>query len=154
MTVDLSLLKDWRQRIEKDIARLEQQMEPLRCAVARKREELAAIDRLMELQGSGPAEPLGENKLVQPSGRPSKPFVDAAQALLAAAGKPMYYKELCRRVMDRGTLVPGRNPPANLIAHLSRDSGFVRVGRGMYGLSEWKLKGSVRARKRRKKRKR
>jgi len=54
--------------------------------------------------------------------------------------KPIYYRELAEMIMAEGKLVPGKDPAANLIAHLGRDDRFVRTGSGTYGLKEWGLK--------------
>jgi hypothetical protein len=41
---------------------------------------------------------------------------------------------------ERDVYVPGKDPAANLIAHLLRDARFGRAaGRGMYGLAGWPI---------------
>jgi len=59
-------------------------------------------------------------------------FMDVAYELIQHDG-PMYYEALLGRLRAQGIAVPGRNPGANLIAHMSRDKRFARVGRGIYG---------------------
>jgi len=66
--------------------------------------------------------------------------------------KGRHYKELATWLLSRGVIIPGRNPAANLLAHISRDNRFVRVASGTYALSEWGVKPA--ARKRRKVRRR
>lgn len=37
--------------------------------------------------------------------------------------------------MAQGIRIVGKNPEANLLAHISRDQRFARVSRGMYTLN-------------------
>jgi len=67
---------------------------------------------------------------------------------------PIHYKELATMLISKGALIAGKDPPANLLSQISRDSRFVRVGPGKYALAKWKVKPLVSPRSRRKKRKR
>ena len=58
-------------------------------------------------------------------------FLDVAYDVLKQEGQ-LYYEDLVARLGDLGVTVPGRNRGANLIAHMSRDKRFRRVGRGTY----------------------
>ena len=58
-------------------------------------------------------------------------FLDVALDALQAGG-PLHYEALLTRVTQLGAAVPGRNPGANLVAHISRDKRFKRVSRGTY----------------------
>ena len=60
-------------------------------------------------------------------------FLDTAYDILAAEGQ-LYYEDLLARLNQAGAIVPGRNPGANLIAHMGRDQRFRRVGRGTYAV--------------------
>lgn len=60
--------------------------------------------------------------------------------------EPVHYQKLANSIMAGGKLIPGKDPAANLIAHLGRDDRFVRTGRGMYGLLEWGLEPAKKAR--------
>ena len=42
--------------------------------------------------------------------------------------KAIHYRDLVDLMMAEGEFIPGRNPGANLISHLSRDEWFVRTG--------------------------
>ena len=57
----------------------------------------------------------------------------------SATKEPIHYRRLADLIIADGKLIPGQDPAANLISHLSRDTRFVRVGRGTYGLAEWGL---------------
>jgi hypothetical protein len=60
-------------------------------------------------------------------------FTDVAYDILRQEGE-LYYDDLLSRLSDAGVRVPGRNPGANLIAHMSRDKRFRRVRRGTYAV--------------------
>ena len=61
-------------------------------------------------------------------------FIDVAHEILATDGE-LYYEDLLTRLNQAGVRVPGRNPGANLIAHMGRDKRFRRVGRGTYAVA-------------------
>jgi hypothetical protein len=61
-------------------------------------------------------------------------FLDATYEILQREG-PLYYDDIISRLQDLGLKVPGRNPGANLIAHMTRDKRFKRTGRGTYGIA-------------------
>jgi len=68
--------------------------------------------------------------------------------------KPVYYRDLVDLIMAEGKHIPGKNPGANLISHLTRDERFIRTGRGTYGLAEWGLEPAQQAKPLRRKRRR
>jgi len=80
-------------------------------------------------------------------------IADAAYNFLKrrSKAKPFYYKDLAKLILQEGKTIPGKDPAANLIAHLGRDERFTRTGRGLYALKEWGLKSTKRPKKRKKK---
>lgn len=119
LTAEVDQLRDRRQRIEN---------------------YLQHIDALLGLEtpdestvGSSSSRHVGEARRASPA--------DAVCELLVEMGTPVHYKELCRRLMERGVPIPGKNPAANLLAYMSRDGRFKRTTkRGVYALKEWKVK--------------
>jgi len=67
--------------------------------------------------------------------------------------KPIHYRDLADMIMAEGKLIPGKDPAANLIAHLSRDDRFNRTAPGTYALTEWGFKSAPKSRSRRRKKK-
>jgi len=73
--------------------------------------------------------------------------IDAAAKVLEDEGKPLHYREITKRIIDHGLWqTAGKTPEATLNANLGKDmkkfgagSRFVRTGRGMFALREWKL---------------
>lgn len=70
-------------------------------------------------------------------------FLEAAWQVLNQAGEPLHYREITNRAIEHGLVeTTGRTPARTMNAQLSTDirsgdSRFVRVGRGVYGLSQW-----------------
>ena len=121
-----------------EIEGLRTQAVELAGRLAAKEGQLRKLDDLLAIE-SGPLDG-GPNDLAAPraSTTKSQRFTDAAVEILAEGGVPIHYVELTRRLGDRGVYVPGKDPGANLIAHMLRDERFSRApGRGMYGLAEW-----------------
>jgi len=73
--------------------------------------------------------------------------IDAAAKVLEDEGKPLHYREITKRIIDYGLWqTAGKTPEATLNANLGKDmkkfgadSRFVRTGRGIFALREWKL---------------
>jgi hypothetical protein len=64
-----------------------------------------------------------------------------AYDVLSRKGVPLHYKEILAEIGKEGAVVGGRNPGTTLIAYLGRDKRFSKateVGRGFWGLTEWK----------------
>ena len=80
---------------------------------------------------------------------------DVANELLDKSSDQVvvHYRALTETLQAEGILIPGKDPAANLLSHISRDERFVRVAPGTYGLKKWGLeqhKTKSRTRKRRK----
>ena len=67
----------------------------------------------------------------------SAPLVEAAYHILAEAEEPLHYKEIHRRLQTELFYIGGVASVPNLVVRLSRDHRFMKVQRGVYGLSEW-----------------
>jgi hypothetical protein len=90
------------------------------------RERLRLLDRLLAVEL--PAESGTEATLST-----ADALLDACEAIIAEAGKPLHIRDLLNALIKRGIPLPGRGLEANLIVRLQRSNGrFVRVGRGTY----------------------
>lgn len=66
---------------------------------------------------------------------------DVAYDVLSRKGVPMHYREILEEVRKSGVVIGGHDPGTTLIAYLGRDKRFSKateVGRGYWGLREWK----------------
>lgn len=74
-------------------------------------------------------------------------YLDAAYDILKAEGKPLHYEAITQAALDRELITPqGQTPAATMGSRLYTDtlqegSRFVRVGRGTFGLAEWRPRG-------------
>lgn len=93
------------------------------------RERLAGVDaarrRLLPLMTNGSAQ-IGRGQAL----------AGEAVHVLAAAGEGLHYREVARRLRERGVAIQGEDPEATLLTSMSRDPRIGRIGRGIYGLTE------------------
>jgi HB1, ASXL, restriction endonuclease HTH domain len=68
---------------------------------------------------------------------PAKVVPNAIYEILDGEGRELYYKEIYRRLQERKIVVKGQNPASNVISHMSGDTRFVNMGRGIWGLKKW-----------------
>ena len=118
-----------------DIDSLRSDSAAIAARLATKETQLRNIEDLLAIE-EVPIERLAT--LDQPTPARSQKFVDAAWEILNNTHAPLHYRVLHEQLAAAGIYVPGKDPPANLIAHMSRDDRFGRTaGRGMYGLTAW-----------------
>lgn len=67
----------------------------------------------------------------------STPLLEGVYYILKEARKPLHYKEVYWRLQNELFHIGGIASLSNLVVRLNRDRRFMRVKRGVYGLSEW-----------------
>ena len=132
--VDTEVLKQWRQSLDRQLDELRGRIKPLQEEFERTQAQLALVDQLM-LTADGGAAAAPAVAAPRRSTRDAPSFLDVAGEILADEGVPLHYEQLYQRIVSRDIRVSGANPAANLLTHMSRDSRFVRVGRGTYGIA-------------------
>jgi hypothetical protein len=100
-------------RVEEEIAARTQQLRQLQL-------KLESVLELMKLEGAAPPQA-------------HRHFIEVAHDRLLESG-PCHYADLARELRVQRVLIPGTKPEANLLAHMSRDERFVKVGRGTYAV--------------------
>jgi hypothetical protein len=130
-----------------EIETLRQRVVELSSRLTVKENQLRNIDDLLRLETPSDATASPSNGI----GVPVRAKIrDRAYEALKERGVPLHYRELATRLAQSDVYIPGQDPAANLIAHLSRDARFLRTeGRGMYGLVEWPRKVAKPAKPRR-----
>ncbi len=144
----VQVLRDKRQEVLAEIEALRTQATELGARLAAKEGQLRNLEDLLALE-SGGGDSNAATAAARPRGTPTtgQRFTDAAVDLLAAHGAPVHYQDLARMLAEHDVYVPGKDPAANLIAHMLRDPRFGRAaGRGMYGLAGWPSVGASRSR--------
>lgn len=122
-------LKEKRQAVWEELEALRAEQKRAAERVGIKEAQLRNLDELLSMEGAGPVVSSSADGV-----RPGVSFLDRAAEVLSGSRAGMHYRELVERLNADGVNVPGQDPGANLIAHLTRDARFVRVGRGTYGL--------------------
>ncbi|MCP3681859.1 MAG: hypothetical protein GY861_04140 [bacterium] len=133
----------WKEQLEKEHIVLRNRYSEIAEELSKKDAQLKNVVSLLESEGwmeNGrlPSLAGGENSVG-----------DAACAVLLELGHPVYYKEIANTLMSNGVFIPGKDPAANLLAHINRDERFSRVGRGIYALDEWGLQKESRSKSKR-----
>lgn len=100
-------------RVEEEIASRTQHLRQLQL-------KLESVLELMKMEGIAPPQA-------------HRHFIEVAHDLLLESG-PRHYTELANVLRTQGVLIPGTKPEANLLAHMSRDPRFAKVGRGTYAV--------------------
>lgn len=125
----------WRlDSIKDEIATIQNRIRELFREVENKQQQAQNIIMLLALEGSNIDDP-------ELASLTNVAIPDLAYDYLLSQGtkKSMHYNELTQVLKFKGVLIPGKNPAANLLAHISRDERFVRTAPGTYGLKEWGL---------------
>lgn len=138
----------WRlDNIKDEITTLQNRIQELFREVENKQQQAQNIIMLLASEGSNVDDP----ELMSLT---NIAIADLAYDYLSSQGnkKSIHYNELTQILMSKGVLIPGKNPAANLLAHISRDGRFVRTGPGTYGLKEWGLSEMTLSRKKKSRR--
>lgn len=123
-------LREKRQLVWGELETLRAEQKRVGELVGVKEAQLKNIDELLAMEGETSSAGGASAGL----GTTASTFLDAALEVLRTARAGVHYRELVEQLNAHGVNVPGRDPGANLLAHLGRDARFVRVGRGTYGL--------------------
>ena len=133
----IDVLVKWKTQIEHELVEARKQYNELGEALAKKENQLANVEALLEAEGW-----MDSKDRPQILGRYSS-VADNAYAILKEHGKPVYYKDLVLQMKECGVTIPGTDPAANLLTHMSRDERFDRTARGTYALREWGIAKSI-----------
>lgn len=125
----VTILQTKRADVANDLERLREEVRRASDAIAVKEAQLRNLDDLLALEGGG-----GPTLVVEER-RTSGNFLDTAYAILEDSQEGIHYRDLVEQLERRGVHVPGQDPAANLIAHITRDQRFVRTARGTYGIA-------------------
>lgn len=141
----VDVLREKRLEVLAEIEGLRGQAAEIGARIGAKEGQLRNLDDLLAIEADGPAARSSAlDSPPRPSSAQSQRFTDAAVALLDERGSPIHYQEVARILGEQGVYIPGKDPGANLIAHMLRDARFGRApGRGMYGLAEWSIVQSM-----------
>lgn len=137
----VKVLGERKQALVAELGDLRRELTDLTTRIGVREGQLRNLDELLALESTGPETPAMAAASVAIAGSTQNgvgaPFLAAAAETLAAKAAPIHYRELAEILAAKGVYVPGRDPAANLLSHMSRDSRFRRFERGTYGLQHW-----------------
>ncbi len=122
----------WRlENIKNEISELQKNIQDMFDEVRLRQEQAQHIVMLLKAEGSDVADP-------DLASLTNVAVAEIAYEYLSSSDNklPMHYSDLSQAIMSKGVLIPGKNPSANLLSHISRDDRFVRTAPGTYGLRE------------------
>jgi hypothetical protein len=131
------ILTQKRSEVLDELETLRDQSVELASKIAVKESQLRNLDDLLALENGSATTPNPRERMSPAEKKSSSSLTDQAAQALEEAGKPTHYKQLLGLLASKDVYVPGKDPGANLIAHITRDERFTRVGRGLYALSNW-----------------
>lgn len=157
------VVRERRDQLVRELEGLRSELGQLTTRLAIREGQLKNLDELLALEDERvneqghQATPMATPTPPSPAaanGNPGAPFLAAVAEVLDVKGSPIHYKDIALILSTKGVYVPGRDPAANLLSHMSRDSRFRRFDRGTYGLQHWNAAavgsgGRTRARRRR-----
>lgn len=131
------ILRGMWKEAEQELEELRKKVEPLMVKMRKAQEKISLINRLIEVEkieiGKGKSIDAIEGVIV--SGEDArKLFIE----ILKSYPKGMHYKDIYRKLEDRGFRMRGKYPTINLIAHMSNDTEnrFESLGKGVWKLNE------------------
>ena len=128
----VSVLEAKKREIVDELAALNRQSIEVARQISIKEGQLSNIEELLELEVAETPGAVSERRAGFAR------FVDVAHEVLSSENGPLHYREIAKRVADRGVRVPGKDPAATLLTAMTRDVRFGRgAKRGLYGLTEW-----------------
>ena len=117
-------------------------LEQLQTKKKQGREALHHIEALLRFEGHYVNDSqYAENEVSKGGVAAGTSVTDAVFGLLEEVHRPLHYKEMAAKLLDRSVFIPGKNPEATLLSRINRDSRFKRAKkRGVYALSTWRIR--------------
>ena len=126
--------KEQIKKLKEEVDAIQKEITPKLQKIEESRRKIEYLEKYLTVS-NGLKFPPGETTKAKSSATLS----DLAISKLKEIGEPVHYTILMDKIeKEEGLKIPGRDPKANMTAHLSNDSRMARFGRGIYGLKEWK----------------
>jgi hypothetical protein len=130
---DPETVRGWIDKAQADLERLVVEAERVQTEVTEARRRLFLLYELLASLTNSPVS-LPMDNLADL--RPVREQVrQNAFEVLREHSLPMRIQDIHREFVRKGMQLPGRGTPTNIIAHLSGDARFKRLGRGVYTLN-------------------
>lgn len=128
------ILRRKRTAVVAEIEELRLRLGQVTSQIATKEGQLRNLEELLALE----EQPKESDQSTRSASVAGGRIPDLAIEILRAAGEPIHYREIARRLRETGVHIPGQDPAANLLTQIARDDRYGRTARrGVYGLTEW-----------------
>jgi len=142
---DITEIDLFTDQVEEQIKLVRKEIEGIYAEIQPKIDQIEALTCKIELLekylgiSSTPNEQLKSKlRLVKNTRTEGKTIADLAVEVLEDVGKPLHYAKIMEKVESKYNFpIPGKDPKANMTAHLSNDKRIVRLAKGVYGLADW-----------------
>lgn len=142
---DITEIDLFADQVKEQIKLVSQEIDNIYTEIQPKIDQIEALKYKIELLekylgiSSTPDEQLKSKlKLVKNTRTHGKTISDLAVGVLEDIGQPLHYAKIMEKVESKYNFrIPGKDPKANMTAHLSNDKRIVRLARGVYGLADW-----------------
>lgn len=134
-TANAEQLRTWEKKLVEELASLRQRQREIESQLQRGDRELELIRQILSL-----GQPENAEASLRPQGPKGKPtsisVKESVKTILQEAGRPLHISEIHREFLRRGLPIPGGGTPFNILVHIAKDQGFIRIARGTYVLRE------------------
>ena len=129
-------IKDWLKLAQQEIDSIYSDIEPKMAQIELIKLKMEHLEKCLTISLT-PEQSQAQLRLVKDL-RTKKPIVDLAIEILKDVGNPLHYTEIMKKIESKYNFsIPGKDPKANMNAHLTKDERIVRFARGIYGLADW-----------------
>jgi len=139
-------IREWLANAEKEIAEIEVRIKPELEKIDNLKKKITLYHELLKIEEPRSVEEVFKQGKLRRRLFHQKPsgISDLAVKILRNTGKAMHYTEIMEKIKIEGVDIPGKDPKANMTAHLSNDNRVERAEeRGYYKLKEWGEKEAV-----------
>ena len=134
-TIEREQLCEWEKQLTNEVDALRLRKAELELELQRCVRKLELVRQMLAVE-EGRGDAAQQNSADTPPLRPTSVTVrESAKRVLEDSGKPLHISEIYQEFLRRGYPIPGSGTPFNILTHMVRDKGFVRVARGTYALS-------------------
>ena len=132
--IDLDQLQAWEKKLAEEVVSLRERQRTLDSELKRRERELELIRQMLSLDQpvKGNVDPPKQQGEL---GRATSITVkQSVRHVLLQADRPLHISEIYNEFLRQGYPIPGSRTPFNILVHIVKDPGFIRVARGTYAL--------------------
>ena len=133
--MNLEKLQQWERSLAAELEEMKKRRVGLDTDIQQRSKKLDLVRQMLALEaGDSGARDIQVSGSAEVRATPAG-VREAARVILTDAARPLHINDIHRQFIDRGYAIPGGGTPFNILVHLVKSSGFVRVARGTYALT-------------------